>query len=216
MRLAYIEFNAMNVPVYELIVPQNRPAYYTDKIIGYDSYNVALTFDKIENLTIDENLQVCTSETIRGKNKTFNAFLKPKSITLSGKFSDFQSTKVFVTGKMFNEDTYTYKPSDEDVIPKGENKSSQLNSILTELVDNTRLVTVITFYARYENFVITNFSLTYESNNVINVELTLQEILLKDLNAYQDQGQDTYALLEEISKEEAEQRQEVINRILGR
>ena len=73
-------------------------------VLDYNEYTINVYFDKLDSLKIKKSLQVCTSETIRGKNKTFNAYLKPTTITLSGKFSDKVSTNVEV---VYKEDIYS-------------------------------------------------------------------------------------------------------------
>lgn len=165
------------------------------------TYEFKLKFDKLDSLTIDENLQVCTSETIRGRNKTFNAYKKPSNITISGKFSDLQTTNVEITGNFPDEDQSGYIVATKINPAVGKKKSDYLNKLFTLMTDNSLLVNVCTFYKTYEDYIITGFNLNYSSNSTINVELTLQEVLFRDLGKTSGLS---YKIVKELNDQEAE------------
>lgn len=161
----------------------------------YLGSNVYLTFDKLESLTLDENLQVCTSETIRGKNKTFNAYLKPKTISITGEFDDFHSLinnvklPASVFGDIENEEDAEEKNKKREAILtwyrnlnnlSGRAKSDTLNKLFTSMVNETILINIATFFKIYEDFVLINFNLSYTSNSTIKVELSFKEMLLRE------------------------------------
>lgn len=175
MKLIYLEFDTR---VYS--IGENNQV---DKS-KYKDYIVRLTFDKLDSINIDENLQVCTSETIRGKNKTFNAYLKPKAFSISGQFSDRQSTNVEIIEQQTDEETEEMKNLLTINTLTGRDKSKRLNDLFESLVEDTRLINLKLFYGNYENYVINDFSLSYTDNSVITVELKLQEILIRDLNQF--------------------------------
>lgn len=197
MKLAYLEFNFR---------------YYPPESDDYTDYTFRLSFDKLENMTIDENLQVCTAETIRGRNKTFNAYLKPKNITLSGQFGDYQTTNIELISEKKDVDG-----SVKDILKinslTGKDKSNYLNRLFTSMVNETRLVNVKTFYAVYENYIINNFNLTYIDNRVISVELTLQEMLLRNLQ--QSEYEVPYQLVEDVDPEQAERLLNALKESMG-
>lgn len=154
--------------------------------LDFNDYIVRITFDKLDSIDIEDSLQVCTSETIRGKNKTFNAYPKPTAITISGKFSDIKSNNIEIIKLNTTADSKVV----EELIGInnliGKNKSSRLNALFESMIEDTRLLNVKMFYDTYENYVITSFNLNYSNNNTINVTLNLQEMLFRDLNNYTD------------------------------
>lgn len=154
--------------------------------LDFNEYIVRITFDKLDSIDIEDSLQVCTSETIRGKNKTFNAYPKPTAITINGKFSDIKSNNIEIIKLNTTADSKVV----EELIGInnliGKNKSSRLNALFESMIEDTRLLNVKMFYDTYENYVITSFNLNYSNNNTINVTLNLQEMLFRDLNTYTD------------------------------
>lgn len=154
--------------------------------LDFNDYIVRITFDKLDSVDIEDSLQVCTSETIRGKNKTFNAYPKPTTISISGKFSDIKSSNIEI---IKTKNTENSKDVEEIVGINnliGKNKSSRLNALFESMVEDTRLLNVKMFYDTYENYIISSFNLNYTNNNTINVTLNLQEMLFRDLNNYTD------------------------------
>lgn len=156
----------------------------------YTSNKIELTFDKLDSISIDENLQVCVAETIRGKNKTFNAYLQPKEFSISGSFSDRVTTDINYDPPVENADWLI-----------GKKKSEYLNRLFTSLVESTILVNVNTFFKTYENCVITSFNLVYSDSSTIEVELNLKEVLLRDLTSYEKEENVTFSMLEKLTKD---------------
>ena len=171
--------------------------------LDFNDYLINLTFDKLDSMAIDETLNVCTTETVRGKNKTFNAYLKPIGFTISGKFSDHVSNNIEIVrrDKTIVGDTYVYH--DVTVINSlvGKDKSAKLNDLFDSMIEDTRLLNIKTFYKTYDNYIINNFNLVYLNNNTISVDLTLQEVLLRDLNEYTSIPV-PYQLIEKIKREQ--------------
>lgn len=192
--------------------------------LDFNEYTIYLTFDRFESMTIDENLQVCTSETVRGKNKTFNAYVKPKNITLSGKFNDIVGTnlelryieKVAKSNSINpHKKYYVWEEVSKINTLAGKDKASKLNHLFESLIEDTRLLNVKTFYKTYENFVLTGFDLVYTNNNTISVTLNLQEMLLEGLNEYNVETL-TYAMIEEANRKAYEQTISNIKKIVSK
>lgn len=60
---------------------------------------------------------------------------------------------------------------------------------------------MVLFYGNYENFVVNNFTINYTDSSTINIELNLQEILLRDLQNFEDIDI-PYQMIEELSEED--------------
>lgn len=202
----------------DLVYLEFETRYYWDALkTNYSDLLVDVKFDKISSVNLDENLQVCTSETIRGKNKTFNAYLKPKIITISASFSDRQTTNIHISGTKtttglvprtikllwWDWETYVFETTTENIsrINKltGQDKSKRLEELFNSMVEDSKLVNIKTFYGDYENYVLTGFNLTYSSASVIEVDLTFQEILLREASTIIE---NLYKVTEEVSEEE--------------
>ncbi len=191
-----------------------------------------LTFDKLDSINIEENLNVCTTETIRGKNKTFNAFLEPKSITINAKFDDHQSTNIELKGEYrgkYLRTTDVLKNEEVDIAINenynegidtinrviGKEKSKKLEELFNSLVEETKLIDVKMFYKTYENYVLTGFNLSYDNNSVITVELTLQEVLLRHLQEGRQEQESLYTMVNELSEYESKKYQYILDNLNG-
>lgn len=199
MDLVHLEFNPFKT---------RQNVNYNTGVVGEEDINidtdvettVKLKFDKLDSINLDENLNVCTIETIRGKNKTFNAYLKPIEISIKGEFSSYVSTNMEIKSE-YGLDNHLNGIVEIDRLV-GKDKFDKLNKWFSSAVESTLLINVVTFYKSYTDYVITNFNLTYSSNSTITVELTLQQILLRELQSYKE-SLVPYHLTEEVSREEA-------------
>lgn len=185
-----------------------------------NSYTITLNFDKINSISIKEDLQVCTADTIRGKNKTFNAYMQPKVITISGEFSDIKPLNVKIVNNL--KESNLIEELDLQEVSElnnksnliGNNKSDWLTRLFNSMIDSTRLLSIKMFYKKYENYVISNFNLKYSYNNTIQVDLDLKEVLLNNLNTYEKELI-PYSEIEKINEEQWVVLNNLINSLLS-
>lgn len=129
-----------------------------------ETREIKFAFDKIDKVDIDISLQVCTSDTVRGKNKTDHAYRKQNTISMSGTFSERTLDDLNSTFFKF-----------------GTNKLKNVQELFLSFLNDSRLFYVYTRVKTYKNYVLKSCSFSL-SSSVSSVEVTLGfvEVMLRN------------------------------------
>lgn len=129
-----------------------------------ETKELKFSLDKINKLTVDINLTVCSSDTIRGKNKTDHAYRNQNVISLSGSFSER-------TVDQINKDFFRY----------GKNKLKNIQELFLSFLNDGRLFYIYSRFKTYKNYVLKSCSFSY-SNSVsgMEVDFVFVEVMLRN------------------------------------
>ena len=120
--------------------------------------------DKIDKVDIDINLTVCSSDTVRGRNKTDHAYREQNIITISGSFSERTVEDISSTFFKF-----------------GKNKLKNIQELFLSFLNDGRLFYIYTRVKTYKNYVLKNCSFSYtDSVSSIKADFTFVEIMLRN------------------------------------
>jgi hypothetical protein len=136
-----------------------------------ETKEIKFAFDKIDKVNVDISLTVCSSDTVRGRNKTDHAYRNQNTISMSGFFSERTVDQINSTFFKF-----------------GTNKLKNLQELFLSFLKDGRLFYVCTRFKTYKNYVLKGCSFSY-SNSVssIKVDLTFVEVMFRNnQNLYLD------------------------------
>lgn len=133
---------------------------------NYNNKIVKIVFDKLNPTKVTSNTAVNTISVLRGRDKTFGTYRKPKTISISGSFSDRLDKNIYI--------------DDSPRTIKSDDKIKTLVNLFNSFIEDTRLFNIITFYKEYKNYTLTKFSVVYSYNSTIDVTLDFQEVMFRE------------------------------------
>lgn len=140
--------------------------FHTDPNTGLTK-ELNFPFDLINKVSVDMNLTVCTSDTIRGRNKTDHAYPEQTKITISGAFGE--RAQEVLSKEFFNFGKYKLK---------------NVQDLFLSFIKDTRLFYIYTRFKTYKNYVLTGCSFSYsDSASSVSVDFTFVEALFRNNEA---------------------------------
>lgn len=137
--------------------------FHTDPITR-ETKELKFPFDLIKKVSVSIDLTVCTSDTIRGRNKTDHSYRNQNKITISGSFGERAK-------EMLGKEFFNY----------GQFKIKNIQELFTSFVKDIRLFYIYTRFKTYKNYALTGSSFTYASSaSGIDVELTFVEVMFRN------------------------------------
>lgn len=129
-----------------------------------ETKEIKFYFDKIDKVSVDLSLTVCSSDTIRGKNKTDHAYRNQNIVNISGSFSERVTKEI-------SEEFFKY----------GSNKLKNIQDLFSSFLNDGRLFYIYTRLKTYKNYVLKGFSVTHNSSvSSMDVSMTFVEVMLKN------------------------------------
>lgn len=125
---------------------------------------IEFTFDHISKVGVDINLTVCSTDTVRGRNKTDHAYRTQNAISISGSFSERAVDEI-------NAKFFRY----------GKNKLKNIQDLFLSFLNDGRLFYVYTRFKTYKNYALKGASFSYsESVSGMKVELSFVEVMFRN------------------------------------
>jgi hypothetical protein len=125
---------------------------------------IEFTLDHISKVGVDINLTVCSTDTVRGRNKTDHAYRNQNVISISGSFSERTVDEI-------NSRFFRY----------GKNKLKNIQDLFLCFLKDGRLFYVYTRFKTYKNYVLKGASFSYsESVSGMKVDLSFVEVMFRN------------------------------------